>query len=492
MPEKKNIEWTYAASCGELELSVNISKPEKSLRDIADASGADKESCSLCWDENELLPGRFEATSSKVEPMLLNGKPALVAEGIKEVTGMSFAAQESLNYDPQKPRYYFAMDGMPWRLHYSPYRYFQEHCIVSTQSHIPMHIDKNTFDRLLYLIDCFPGYFFGSNADLPIVGGSILSHEHYQGGKHVFALMKAPVSRTIRLPEAFKGVFAGVVSWPCAVIRLCAADKEALADAASFILDKWQSYDDEDAQIFSHGCGNEGLEGMPAELREQAQASLKEDGTYGLDFEGIPHNCVTPIAYKASFVAKGQRGYVVDIVLRNNFAVRKRPWGIFHVDEPYHHIKKENIGLIEIMGKAILPGRLSFELPMCEDAIARAYVKKEDPQAFEWKLVEVRPTAVHARWAKQILEDMYEHGLPEGFDIKEEKEDLLEAESDFEKKVGAAIRFEDNRTKEEAFSSFMQNEVGGIYERILACCDVFRYADNREEALNRFIATLNE
>lgn len=291
----KDLKWTYEGKYGALDITVNLSKPEKDPRAIAAAkllpqSGYPK--CLLC-PENEGFFGNA-------------GKPA----------------RENIRLIP------LTLAGKKWYLQYSPYVYYNEHCIVLSAEHSPMRIDRNTFARLLDFAEQFPHYFLGSNADLPIVGGSILSHDHMQGGNYTFAMAKAPIETEIRF-ECFDDVEAGIVRWPMSVIRLRSAHKQSLIRLADRILQTWRSYSDPAAFVFAHTDG-----------------------------EG--HNTITPIAR----MWDGQ--FELDLVLRNNITTPEHPLGVYHPHADVHNIKKENIGLIEVMGLAVLPARLRDEIAtMC-------------------------------------------------------------------------------------------------------------------------------
>ncbi len=315
----RNICWTADSEYGELEITVNLSKPEKDPRAIAAAAGVRDDArrdahvpqCDICW-ENEGYPGDAQHLP----------KPHLRIAAIE-------------------------LAGEPWGLQYSPYAYFREHCIALSREHRPMKIDAACFERLLDFVDQFPGYFMGSNADLPIVGGSILSHDHFQGGRHEFALMKAPVEREFVIAGC-DSVACGVVRWPAAVIRLVSENRDQLLCAARRVLDTWRDWEDEACGIVA--CT-----------------------------DGLPHNTLNPIARKLG------EAYVLDLVLRNNRTTEERPWGLFHPDGSLHHVKKENIGLIEIMGLAILPPRLEREMPDLRDGApdcAREALRVEVSDAF--------------------------------------------------------------------------------------------------------------
>lgn len=301
----KDRKWTVDTEYGTIDITINLSKPEKDPKAIA-AAGKAKASgypkCLLCA-ENEGYEGRLD------HPARQNHRVIPISLG-----------------------------GNDFFLQYSPYVYYNEHCIVFNKEHIPMHIDRQAFRNLLDFVTLFPHYFIGSNADLPIVGGSVLSHDHYQGGNYEFAMARAGVEKEFCVP-GFEDVKSGIVKWPMSVIRISSGDKERLTDLAVFILDKWRSYDDEDAFIFH-------------------------------ETEGEQHSTVTPIARR-----RGE-AYEMDLVLRNNITTEENPLGVFHPHADKHHIKKENIGLIEVMGLAVLPARLKGELEaglLTEEEIGRVF-----------------------------------------------------------------------------------------------------------------------
>ena len=294
----KDLKWKTASEYGDIDITVNLSKPEKDPKAIAAAkllpqSGYPK--CLLCH-ENEGYAGNA-------------GKPA----------------RQTLRQIPM------TMAGQQWYLQYSPYVYYNEHCIALSGEHTPMKIDRSTFVKLLDFVDLFPHYFLGSNADLPIVGGSILSHDHMQGGHYTFAMEKAPVEKSVTF-RGFEDIEAGIVKWPMSVIRLRGTDKERLVSLADKILLAWRGYTDEAAFIFA-------------------------------ETDGEPHNTVTPIAR----MKEGK--FELDLVLRNNITTEEHPLGVFHPHSELHNIKKENIGLIEVMGLAVLPSRLKDEIELLCDAI---------------------------------------------------------------------------------------------------------------------------
>ncbi len=295
---KKDMRWVYESQYGPIDLSINLSKPEKDPKAIAAAKNAPQSGypkCQLCR-ENEGYAGRMNHP----------------ARGNHRVIPLT-------------------VDGQAWCLQYSPYVYYNEHCIVFNNEHIPMVIDKSAFRKLLDFVTVFPHYFVGSNADLPIVGGSILSHEHFQGGHYTFAMERAPVEQTVTF-AGFEEVRAGIVKWPMSVIRLNGADKEQLVALADKILTAWRGYSDEAVGIVAFS-------------------------------DGEPHNTITPIARRRG------ADYELDLVLRCNITSPEHPLGVFHPHADKHHIKKENIGLIEVMGLAILPSRLQTEFAALADAI---------------------------------------------------------------------------------------------------------------------------
>jgi len=295
---KKDMRWKYASDYGEIDITINLSKPEKDPKAIAAAKNAPQSSypkCQLCV-ENEGYAGR-----------------------------MNHPARENHRIIP------ITMQGQPWCLQYSPYVYYNEHCIVFNSRHIPMKIDKSAFEKLLSFVSVFPHYFVGSNADLPIVGGSILSHEHFQGGHYTFAMETAPIEKELVF-TGFEDVQAGIVKWPMSVIRLTGNDPARIAQLGDKILQLWRNYADEEAGIIAFS-------------------------------DGEPHNTITPIARR-----RGE-AYELDLVLRCNITTAEHPLGVFHPHADKHNIKKENIGLIEVMGLAVLPSRLKGELAALAEAI---------------------------------------------------------------------------------------------------------------------------
>ena len=313
--------WVTPTKYGDLDITINLSKPEKDPKAIAAARLAKQggyPKCLLCV-ENEGYAGRINhpaRQNHRIIPLTINGSR--------------------------------------WGFQYSPYVYYNEHCIVFNSKHTPMKIERATFGKLLDFVTQFPHYFVGSNADLPIVGGSILSHDHFQGGHYTFAMAKAPIEKELQF-EGFSDVKAGIVKWPMSVIRISGPDKERLIELADKILLTWRGYTDEDAFIYA-------------------------------ETDGEPHNTITPIARR--------RGddFELDLVLRNNITTGEHPLGVYHPHAKLHHIKKENIGLIEVMGLAVLPARLKDEMAELADAL----VNGTDLRATE-------TLASHAEWAEGFL-----------------------------------------------------------------------------------------
>ena len=314
----KDMQWKAPTEYGELDITINLSKPEKDPKAIAAARNLPASAyprCQLCA-ENEGYAGRVN-------------HPARQNHRIVPIT----------------------INGSPWFLQYSPYVYYNEHCICLNSEHTPLKIDKACFGKLLDFVGQFPHYFVGSNADLPIVGGSILAHDHFQGGHYTFAMEQTPVETPFPFP-GYEDVEAGIVKWPLSVVRLASADPERLVDLADRILTAWRGYTDEAAVIYA-------------------------------ETDGVPHNTITPIAR----MREGK--YELDLVLRNNLTTPEHPLGLYHPHEELHHIKKENIGLIEVLGLAVLPARLKQELA----AVAEGLVSGADLRANEL-------TAKHADWAE--------------------------------------------------------------------------------------------
>ena len=289
----RNIAWTTQTDWGELEITINLSKPEKDPKAIAAAAG------------QAAQPAAQPAVPLNDNPAIRTG-PCQLCVTERDV---------ELGYAKR-----IELDGEQWGLWYSPYAYYNEHCIAMCWEHRPMHIDRKAFTCLFDFVDLLPQYFIGSNADLPIVGGSILAHDHFQGGGHVFPMQKAPLSAQFDLP-AFPDVQAGVVRWPLTVLRLAGTDREQLIDAAAHILRVWRGYSDASVGVLA-------------------------------ETDGVPHNTITPMLRKV------EGRYEFDLALRCNITSEEHPLGVFHPHERLHHIKRENIGLIEVMGLAILPPRV--------------------------------------------------------------------------------------------------------------------------------------
>ncbi|MCR4819317.1 MAG: UDP-glucose--hexose-1-phosphate uridylyltransferase [Fretibacterium sp.] len=366
----RNICWKTATEFGELDITINLSKPEKDPRDIARARTAPSSGypkCLLCR-ENEGYFGHA-------------GHPA----------------RQNLRLIP------LALRGRTWYLQYSPYSYYNEHCIVLGQDHVPMRISRETFENLLGFIDRFPHYFLGSNADLPIVGGSILSHDHYQGGRYVFAMERAPVEKEYALAP---GVRAGRVKWPMSALRLKSPDAETLINSACRVLEAWRGWTDSSVDV------------------------LAESG-------GEPHNTVTPIARRRG------ADYELDLVLRNNRTSEEHPLGIFHPHAEVHHIKKENIGLIEVMGLAVLPPRLKGAL----EAMAQAWTRGEDSLSAHPEL------EAHDLWYRALRQ---RHG-------------------------GIAP---------EAVPEMLRREVGQVFAQVLSDSGVYKRTPEGLAAFDRFVMSL--
>ena len=319
----RDMRWKYQSSYGELDITINLSKPEKDPKAIAAAKNAPQSAypkCQLCA-ENEGYAGRMN-------------HPARQNHRIVPIT----------------------VAGADWCLQYSPYVYYNEHCIVFNKLHTPMKIDRSAFEKLLDFVGTFPHYFVGSNADLPIVGGSILRHEHFQGGHYEFAMERAQVVQKLGF-AGYEDIAAGIVNWPMSVIRLDGTDPVRIAELAEKILNCWRGYSDPACTIFA-------------------------------ETDGEPHNTITPIARR-----RGEL-FELDLVLRNNLTTAEHPLGVFHPHADKHHIKKENIGLIEVMGLAVLPSRLKGELT----ALAEAVVAGADIRADE-------VLNKHADWIEELKKD---------------------------------------------------------------------------------------
>ena len=366
----KDEKWVTETEYGPIDITINLSKPEKDPRDIAKAGQAKKSgypSCLLCM-ENEGYAGHY-----------------------------SHPARQNHRIIP------ISLDGEDYFLQYSPYVYYNEHCIIFNKQHTPMKIDKAVFKKILEFVKLFPHYTAGSNADLPIVGGSILSHDHFQGGGYVFAMAKAPYDRMFTLP-GYEELNVGIVKWPMSVIRLQGKDIDRITEAADYILSAWRGYTDEEAFIFS-------------------------------ETDGAPHNTITPIARMHEDL------YELDLVLRNNITTDECPWGVYHPSADLHHIKKENIGLIEVMGLAVLPARLKKEMAELEEYI----LNKKDIRSNE--ILEK-----HAEWVDKWI-DHYE-------------------------------------ITEENIHAIVQDEISKVFVKVLECAGVYKRTEEGQRAFDRFTASL--
>lgn len=367
---EKDLRWTSDTPYGTLDLSINLSKPEKDPKAIAEAKCAAQSTypkCMLCA-ENEGYAGRLNhpaRENHRVIPVTINDEP--------------------------------------WYFQYSPYVYYNEHCIAFNGKHIPMVINKSTFRKLFDFLKLFPHYFIGSNADLPIVGGSILSHDHFQGGRYEFAMERAPIEKHFEV-KGYEDIETGIVKWAMSVIRIRHKNEEKLIDFADYILNKWRLYSDEKAFIYAQT-------------------------------DGVPHNTITPIARKRGDI------WELDLVLRNNITTDEHPLGVFHPHANLHHIKKENIGLIEVMGLAVLPSRLDRELKTLADLILNKKDLRENPL-----------TAKHADWAEEFIP----------------KYDLTQ----------------------ENIIPVLEHEVGQVFVKVLEDAGVFKRTPDGHAAFERFTGSL--
>ena len=369
---KKDQKWTYDCEYGSLDITINLSKPEKDPRAIAAARNApqtDYPKCQLCC-ENEGYAGRVNHPARQNHRLI----PVTIADS-------------------------------QWYLQYSPYVYYNEHCIVLNREHTPMKIDRACFCKLFDFVRQFPHYFVGSNADLPIVGGSILSHDHFQGGHYTFAMAKAAVETPLEF-EGYEDVNAGIVRWPMSVIRLACPDSGRIIDLADKILSAWRGYSDPAVSVFA-------------------------------ETDGVPHNTITPIARK-----RGEN-FELDLVLRNNLTTEEHPLGLFHPHAKLHHIKKENIGLIEVMGLAVLPSRLKTELAQLRQAILdNADIRSDDT------------LAKHAEWVDELREKYV---------------------------------FTPENTEE-----ILHREVGAVFRQVLEDAGVFKRDEQGQRAFLRFVEKVNK
>ena len=367
----KDQKWKVPSIYGDIDITINLSKPEKDPKAIA-AAGKAKASaypkCQLCM-ENEGYAGR-----------------------------VNHPARENHRIIP------LTINDSQWGFQYSPYVYYNEHCIVFNGQHTPMKIDRAAFRKLFDFVKQFPHYFLGSNADLPIVGGSILSHDHFQGGNYTFAMAKAPIELPVTIP-GYDDVEAGIVKWPLSVLRIRHKDENRLIDLATHVLDCWRSYTDEDAFIFA--CT-----------------------------DGEPHNTITPIARKVGDT------YELDLTLRNNITTEEHPLGVYHPHAKLHHIKKENIGLIEVMGLAVLPSRLKQEMALLKDAILTGSDLEKDEMLQK-----------HAEWVAEFL--------PSYPEINGENIDEI-----------------------------LRQEIGKVFVQVLEDAGVYKCTPEGREAFLKFVKTL--
>ena len=385
---RKDRKWIVSTRYGELDITINLSKPEKDPRAIAAAlkkAQSDYPKCLLCR-ENEGYAGR-----------------------------LNHPARQNIRLIP------LTLGGETWFLQYSPYVYYNEHCIVLSGAHTPMKIDEQSFSRLLEFVTLFPHYTVGSNADLPIVGGSILTHEHYQGGRYSFAMARAALREELHFTD-FPDIRAGIVNWPMSVIRLTGSDPQRITALAGHILRCWRAYTDESADILSHG----------------------DSAAEAVAFQGAPHNTITPIARRREAL------YELDLVLRNNRTTEAYPLGIFHPHQELHHIKKENIGLIEVMGLAVLPARLLKELEALKAVILAGRNPASEPEL-----------APHAAWVADILKRHPEFS-PEAV--------------------------QDNAKSRVALEHLLEEETGLVFARVLEHSGVFKDSPEGRAQFSRFAA----
>ena len=368
---KKDIRWKVDSPYGKIDITINLSKPEKDPKAIAAAKNAPQSAypkCQLCM-ENEGYAGR-----------------------------MNHPARQNHRIIP------IQINGSQWGFQYSPYVYYNEHCIVFNGQHVPMKIDHTAFVKLFDFIKQFPHYFLGSNADLPIVGGSILSHDHFQGGRYRFAMADAEMEKHIVIP-GYEDVEAGILHWPLSVIRIRHKDEKRLIALADHILEKWRGYTDAEAYIFA-------------------------------ETDGEPHNTITPIARKNGEL------FELDLTLRNNITTEECPLGLYHPHSEYHHIKKENIGLIEVMGLAVLPSRLKGEMELLADCL----VKKTPVEEHEELLK-------HKEWADKICAKYADINADNVMDI-------------------------------------LKEEIGQVFVGVLEDAGVYKCTEEGRAAFDRFVAVL--
>ena len=393
----KDEKWVTSTEFGDIDITINLSKPEKDPRDIAAAGKAKKSgypSCLLCL-ENEGYAGHF-----------------------------SHPARQNHRVIP------ITLDGEQYYLQYSPYVYYNEHCIIFNEKHIPMKINRSTMKKLLSFVESFPHYTAGSNADLPIVGGSILSHDHFQGGGYEFPMVRAPYETMFTI-KGFEDITSGIIKWPMSTIRLQGKDIDRIVELADHILNTWRGYTDKSAFI------------------------LAESG-------GVPHNTITPIS-RMRKLESGEDVFELDLVLRNNITTDEHPLGVYHPHAKYHHIKKENIGLIEVMGLAVLPARLKKEMAALEDAILTGKDLYKDDMLKS-----------HIDWAVDFLPKY-------GFKIKTDNT------------TTAVVKELPEGTKEEVAASLhkiIQDEIGFVFSGVLEDAGVYKRNPDGKNAFMRFIDSL--
>lgn len=365
---KNDVKWVTSTEYGDIDITINLSKPEKDPKAIAAALKMKQNSYPLCM---------------------------LCPENVGYAGRVNHPARQNHRIIPVD------LNGEKWFLQYSPYVYYNEHCILLNSKHVPMKISKDGFKRLFAFVEKFPHYFVGSNADLPIVGGSVLTHDHFQGGNYEFAMAKAPIETHFEF-KGYEDIEAGIVKWPMSVIRLIGEDTEKMAELSGKILEKWRGYTDEDAFIFA-------------------------------ETDGVPHNTITPIA-------RFRNGkFEIDLVLRNNITTEEFPDGVYHPHPQHHHIKKENIGLIEVMGLAVLPSRLKTEMEVLCDALLHGKDILSDERI-----------AKHKEWADEIVKN--------------------------------------NEITAENCMKILQDEIGKVFADILSQCGVF---DRNAEGKEQFLKFLN-
>lgn len=367
----QNITWKTSTEYGDIDITINLSKPEKDPKAIAAARNI----------KSSLYP-----------------KCLLCKENVGYAGRLNHPARQNLRIVP------FKLKKEEWNLQYSPYSYYNEHCIIFSSEHVPMVINKNTFDRILEFVEKFPHYFAGSNADLPIVGGSILTHDHYQGGRYEFAMDRASDVFEFSI-DGYEDVKISIVKWPLSVVRISGDNIEKLSELGEKILTHWRNYTDETVDIYAYS-------------------------------EDIPHNTITPIGRK-----RGDK-FELDLVLRNNRTSKEHPDGIFHPHKELHHIKKENIGLIEVLGLAVLPARLKYELEVIKECLLDS--------SKESRIEENENLKIHLEWFNKM---------------KNKYNDL----------------------NKDNIDNILENEVGDIFSKVLEHCGVFKWDEDGKSGMKRYI-----